>query len=65
MKTVRLVHPASGGVYDAPESAVPHWRSSGWVPATEVESPAEEIKQPAGEQDEAPRRRRATRKEED
>lgn len=37
MKTVKIVHPEAGES-EVPESAVPHWRSSGWVPADEAKT---------------------------
>lgn len=33
--TVRLVHPRSGGEFDADERSVPQWLRSGWVPAAD------------------------------
>lgn len=36
MALVKIVHPDAGEA-EVPASAVPHWRSSGWVPASEVE----------------------------
>ena len=56
MKTVRIVHPEAGEA-QVPESAVPHWRSSGWDIAEEP--PAEKpVKQ------ETPRRRRESKGDE-
>jgi hypothetical protein len=30
-------HPVTGGVFDAPDDAVPHYRQSGWLLAAERE----------------------------
>jgi hypothetical protein len=30
-------HPVTGGVFDAPDEAVPHYRQSGWLLAAERE----------------------------
>jgi hypothetical protein len=30
--STRLYHPESGGEFTAPDSAVPQWLRSGWVP---------------------------------
>jgi hypothetical protein len=35
-KLVKIVHPEAGESM-VPESAVPHWRTAGWAPASEVE----------------------------
>lgn len=59
MKTVRMIHPEVGGT-EVPESAVPHWRASGWQVAEEA--PAEsEVNKPLDDQGEQapPKRRRA------
>jgi hypothetical protein len=33
--SVRLYHPETGGEFTAPDSAVPQWARSGWVPLAE------------------------------
>lgn len=53
MKTVRIVHPEAGEA-DVPASAVPHWRSSGWTPASELEQDAATDKDAGGKQDDKP-----------
>jgi hypothetical protein len=57
---VTIVHPEAGEA-QVPESAVPHWRSSGWDVAEE--QPAEK---PAGKpaKQETPRRRRESKGDE-
>lgn len=48
MGLVKIVHPEAGEA-EVPASAVPHWRSSGWVPADEVEGEkADDGGSPAG-----------------
>jgi hypothetical protein len=36
----RLVHPETGGEFNAPESAVPIWQRSGWVTADQAQAQA-------------------------
>jgi hypothetical protein len=67
MKTVRIVHPEAGEARVA-QSAVPHWRSSGWEQAEDPPA-AKPAKNPPADkpakQEQTPRGRRATNGDDD
>lgn len=58
MQMVTVVHPDLEGVHEVPESALPHWKRSGWRPAED--EPAEDKTEAApgpGPETPTPRRR--------
>lgn len=63
MNLVRIVHPEAGEA-EVPESAVPHWRSSGWELAPEREETPPAARETAQQDSKPSRSRRRSTDEE-